>query len=106
MLPTLVLVDENGWLLFADRPQDAPIVHLNGPWTLGLQDYKTVFTAGHKTELQLGVGSHGVGPGSFSFVLYPNTIPATVYPVAEIDFPGRDKGDVPVKRKYTLKQRC
>jgi hypothetical protein len=98
--------DPGGWLLFADRPEDAPVVHLNGPWTLGLQDYKGRFTAGHKTELQIGVGTPGVGPGTFSFVLYKDTIPDTVYPVAEVTFPGRRKGDEPIKRKFTLKQRC
>jgi hypothetical protein len=99
--------DQNGNLLFADRPQDAPIVHLNGPWTLGLQDYKSRLTAGHKTMLQIGVGTFGVGPGTFSFVLYTNdTIPQTVYPVADIHFPAQEKGGEPVKRRYTLKQRC
>jgi hypothetical protein len=98
--------DQNGWLLFADRPQDAPVVHLNGPWTLGLQDYKGQFTAGHKTQLQIGIGTPGIGAGTFSFVLYKDTIPTTAYPVADITFPGRQKGDSPIKRKYTLKERC
>jgi hypothetical protein len=98
--------DQNGCLLFADRPQDAPVVHLNGPWTLGLQDHKGRFTAGHKTELQIGVGTFGIGPGTFSFVLYPDTIPETAYPQADIRFPARDRGAEPIKRKYTLKQRC
>jgi hypothetical protein len=98
--------DQNGYLLFADRPQDAPIVHLNGPWTLGLQDYKGRFTAGHKTELQIGVGTFGVGPGTFSFVLYKDTIPETAYPVADVRFPAREKGADPIKRQFTLKERC
>jgi hypothetical protein len=98
--------DQNGNLLFADRPEDAPVVHFNGPWTLGLQDWKAKFTAGHKTELQIGVGTFGLGGGSFSFVMYPDTIPQTVYPVAEISFPGREKGAEPIKRKYVLKERC
>src|SRR5262245_52648658 len=32
--------DGAGMLLFADRPQDAPIIHINGPFTLALQDRK------------------------------------------------------------------
>jgi hypothetical protein len=98
--------DQNGNLLFADRPEDAPVVHFNGPWALGLQDWKCKFAAGQKTMLQIGVGTFGVGPGSFSFVLYPDTIPAAVYPVAEISFPGKEKGGEPIKLKYTLKERC
>jgi len=56
--------------------------------------------------LQIGVGPQGVGPGTFAFVLYPNTIPNDVYPVAEINFAAKSPGQKPIKRKYTLKQRC
>jgi hypothetical protein len=98
--------DQNGYLLFADRTQDAPVIHFNGPWTLGLQDSKGRFTAGKKTTLRIGVGTAGIGPGSFAFVLYPDTIPETAHPQADINFPGRKKGAEPIKRKYTLKERC
>src|SRR5262245_42023628 len=79
--------DALGFLLFGATPKDAPLVHLNGPWTLGLQDIKQRLIAGHKSPLQIGVGTQGVGPGTFAFVLYPNTIPADAYPVAEFTFP-------------------
>jgi hypothetical protein len=98
--------DQNGLLLFADRPQDAPVIHFNGPWTLGLQDHKGRFTAGYKTDLQIGVGTFGVGPGTFSFVLYPDTIPPTAWPRADVRFPGAREGAEPVTRRYTLKERC
>src|SRR5207247_989401 len=96
--------DGLGMLLFADRPQDAPVIHLNGPWTLGLQDVKQRFTPGHKSQLQIGVGTQGVGPGTFSFVLYPDTIPNDAYPQAEITYPG--KSGKPIKEKLTLIKRC
>lgn len=98
--------DGQGWLAFATRPQDAPVIHLNGPWTLELQDVKQRLTAGQESMLQVGVGSKGVGPGTFSWVLYPGTIPADAYPQAEVTFPPRATGEGPVRRKYTLKQRC
>ncbi len=98
--------DGAGMLLFADRPQDAPVIHLNGPFTLGLQDRKQRFIPGEKLMLQIGVGPQGVGPGTFAFVMYPNTIPETAYPEAEITFPAGGPGQAAVKRKYTLKQRC
>ena len=98
--------DGLGYLLFAPRPQDAPVIHFNGPWTLGLQDVKQRLTAGRKTELQIGVGTPGEGPGTFAFVLYPDTIPADVYPVAEITYPPRAKGDPPPAGRYVLKDRC
>jgi hypothetical protein len=98
--------DGLGNLLFANRPQEAPIVHLNGPWTLGLQDIKQHLVVGQKTNLQLGVGTQGVGPGTFSFVLYPNTIPEKVYPEAVVTFPGRDASAKPLTEKVTFTKRC
>ena len=98
--------DGLGFLVFASRPQDAPVIHLNGPWTLGLQDIKQRLTSGHKSNLQIGVGTQGVGPGTFSFVLYPETIPPDVYPVAEITFPPKSPAGKPITDKYTLKERC
>jgi hypothetical protein len=56
--------------------------------------------------LQIGVGTQGIGPGTFTFVLYPDTIPNTVYPDADITFPAKSSGDKPIQKKYTLKQRC
>jgi hypothetical protein len=98
--------DGLGFLLFADRPADAPVIHFNGQWTLGLQDLKQHLTAGHKSQLQIGVGTQGIGPGTFSFVLYPDTIPTDAYPVADITFPPKAAGEKPIRQKYTLKQRC
>ena len=98
--------DGAGMLLFAEKPQDAPIIHLNGPFTLALQDRKQRLIVGEKMMLQIGVGPQGVGPGTFAFVLYPNTIPTDAYPEAEITFPAISPGQEAIKRKYTLKERC
>jgi hypothetical protein len=98
--------DGLGYLLFADKPQDAPIIHFNGPLTLGLQDVKQRLIPGQESMLQIGVGTQGIGAGTFSFVLYPNTIPNDVYPEADITFPAKNSGDKPIQKKYTLKQRC
>ena len=98
--------DGAGMLLFADRPQDAPIIHLNGPFTLALQDRKQRFIPGDKTMFQIGVGPQGLGAGTFAFVLYPDTIPNDVYPEAEVTFPAKAPGQTPVTQKYTLKERC
>jgi hypothetical protein len=98
--------DGAGMLLFGDSPQDAPIIHLNGPFTLGLQDRKQRFIVGEESMLQIGVGPQGVGPGTFAFVLYPDTIPADAYPEAEIAFPAKSASAEPIKKKFTLKQRC
>jgi hypothetical protein len=98
--------DGAGMLLFSAKPQDAPIIHLNGPYTLILQDRKQRLIPGEKKMLQIGVGPQGVGPGTFAFVLYKDTIPDTVFPEAEITFPAKSAGEEPIRRKYVLKQRC
>src|SRR5262249_44944708 len=97
--------DGAGMLLFGDSPQDAPIIHLNGPFTLGLQDRKQRFIVGEKTMFQIGVGPQGIGPGTFAFVLYPDTIPVDAYPEAEITFPAKSGSAEPVKQKFSLKER-
>jgi hypothetical protein len=98
--------DGEGMLLFADKPQDAPIIHLNGPFTLALQDRKQRMIVGDKLMLQIGVGPQGVGPGTFAWVLYPNTVPNDAYPEAAITFPAKSPRGEAIKKKYTLKQRC
>jgi hypothetical protein len=98
--------DGTGYLAFADRPQDAPVSHLNGPWGFGLQDIKQHLAAGQQTMLQLGVGTAGIGPGTFAFVQYPNTIPDDAYPVGEFTFPAADGGGPALKQTVTFKKRC
>ncbi|HEV3235851.1 MAG TPA: hypothetical protein VGZ25_02615 [Gemmataceae bacterium] len=98
--------DGAGMLLFADSPKDAPIIHLNGPFTFALQDRKQRLIAGDKTMLQIGVGPQGMGPGTFAFVLYPDTIPKDAYPEAVVTFPAKSAQQKPIEKKYTLKERC
>ena len=98
--------DGLGMLVFAAKPQDAPVIHVNGPWTLGLQDMKQRFTAGQKSNLQIGVGTQGIGPGTFSFVLYADTIPTDVFPICEPTFPPKSPDAKPITLKQPLKDRC
>ncbi len=98
--------DGLGYLVFSDRLEDAPIVHFNGPWTLGLQDIKQHLEVGEKTMLQIGVGTPGVGAGTFSFVLYPGLIPNDAYPVAEVTYPSNGTEKTEGSTRFTLKKRC
>jgi WD40 repeat protein len=95
--------DGLGFLLFADRPAEAPIIHINGPWTLGLHVMQRLMV-GSRSKLQIGIGTQGLGPGTFAFY-FPNfqTIPADAYPVADITFPPKTPGEKPIRQKYTLK---
>ena len=98
--------DGLGYLVFGDRPQNAPVIHFNGPWTLGLQDINQRIQRGKPVMLQIGVGTQGVGAGTFSFVLYPGLIPDAAHPVAEITFPRKEPGSKGVPRTVTLTKRC
>jgi len=97
--------DGAGHLQFADKPEKAPIIHLNGPFTLALQDWRQKLLVGTNSILQIGVGPQGLGAGTFAFVRYANTIPSDVYPEADISFPVKG-GEESIMRKYTLKERC
>jgi hypothetical protein len=98
--------DGLGYLLFADKPEDAPVIHVNGPWTLGLQDFKQRLIVGRKSNLQIGVGTPGVGPGTFAYVMYPGTIPADAYPSADITFPLKTAVGTQTTKQHTLTDRC
>src|SRR5262245_47036639 len=54
---------------FADRPQDAPIVHMDGPLTLKPRDTKQVFVRGGTTHFPVMVGTQGLGKGTFTQLL-------------------------------------
>jgi hypothetical protein len=98
--------DGQGCLLFGADPKSAPIIHFNGPWTLGMQDINQQLVVGKPRQLQIGVGSQGIGPGTFSFVHYSGLIPDNVHPVADIAFPSKSPGGSPILSKVLLKGRC
>jgi hypothetical protein len=97
--------DIRGILKFADRPGDAPVIHFGGPWQVTLFESKRL-TAGRETELVLGVGTPGLGAGTFAYVAYEGVIPKSAYPRVEITYPPRRPGVPPLKELYELKDRC
>ena len=78
--------DLNGLLMFAGRSEDAPIVHFRGPLTVTLFDRQQL-TIGRQKQLDLAVGTPGLGPGTTALVGYEGFIPRDVHPHAEIVFP-------------------
>src|SRR5262249_27459029 len=85
-------------LQFADRPQDAPIVHLNGPLTLHLVDPPRKWAPGESVDLAVLFGTPGLGKNTFAYMIrsYGSR------PVAEIQFPGKNPGDPPMSVKVAL----
>jgi hypothetical protein len=86
---------------FADRPQDAPIVHVDGPLTLKPMDTKQVFVRGDTpSRFPVMVGTPGLGKGTFTRLLFFEGDPDGV---AEIVFPHRDPASKSIVVKVSLK---
>jgi hypothetical protein len=94
---------------FADRPQDAPVVHFDGPLTVEVADKDLVLARGDKATdfgVYMLTRGHGERLGSTVLVDYGLGVPVGAEPVVDIEFPGKEPGGKPVLAKYTLKQRC
>lgn len=99
------VLDINGLLRFADKPQDAPIIHFGGPLQVTLFG-KQRLMIDRDEDVYLGVGTPGVGPGTTAFIGYEGVMPEKLYPVLEITYPSKKPGDPPVQERYELKERC
>jgi hypothetical protein len=84
-------------LVFADRPSEAPIAHIGGPESIELSYYG--LGAG-SMALRVRVGTPGLGKGVFAARVLP-----AVTPVAQIEFPSKNRGAPPIMTKVTLKDR-
>jgi hypothetical protein len=94
-------VSEEKKLLFADRPGEAPIVHIDGPLTFGLEDPKQVFVRGDKpSPLPVMVGTPGLGEETFTSLVFESNAPAAL---ATIAFPSRKAGGKPIVVEVPLK---
>ena len=98
-------VDVNGVLQFADHAKDAPILHFDGPLQVTLFG-RHELKIGRESDVVLGVGSAGVGPGSQTYINYEGVIPEKAYPTLEFAYPPKKPGEPPVRQKYELKKRC
>lgn len=98
-------LDGTGVLQFAERPQDAPIVHFGGPFQVTLFGSQQL-TVDRETDVVLGVGTRGVGPGTFTWTDYENVIPTDIFPTLDIVYPPKYPGDRPLRQHYELKMRC
>ncbi|MBI3407126.1 MAG: hypothetical protein HY040_02065 [Planctomycetes bacterium] len=93
-------------LVFADCPQDAPVLPFGGPMTMRFALGMThSFSLTEEFNLQAEIGTFGSGPGSFVFMMN-DTFPKDLHPVAEIEWPHREAGKSPITMNVSLKQRC
>lgn len=77
---------------FRAERADAPVIHVDGPLSLGPVEAlggQTLWL-GEDNDFQVSLGTPGVGAGSFSFAMY-DEFPERARPTAVIRFPGRDE---------------
>jgi hypothetical protein len=94
----------DGVLQFADRPQDAPIIHFGGPLTLTTMQRQTI-RRGKSGYVRMGLGTPGLGAGTFAFTHYDKLVPKGAHPVFDLVFPA-PPGHAPMRVHYALERRC
>jgi hypothetical protein len=126
-------VDVNGFLVFADSPEQAPVVHFDGPLTMGLVPATevtrsaTLVKKGDRTEvvrettvrailprferggkdadLRVAVGTVGQGKGTFA-AIHHTGLASGIHPVAELEFPHQASPKGPIHITLALRNRC
>ncbi len=98
-------LDSNGVMQFAERPQDAPVLHFGAPWQVTLFG-KHQLTIDRETHVILGVCSPGVGAGTSTWINYENVIPTDKYPTLDVVYSSKHPGEPPLREHYELKRRC
>ncbi|MCI0356939.1 MAG: hypothetical protein L0211_00445 [Planctomycetaceae bacterium] len=99
-------MDGAGFLQFADRREQAPIVHFRGQMQMGLHSPQQLVLGSQPAELLTVVGTPGLGKGTFASVPYAGLISDGAAPEAEIAFPPAVPVSTSLKAKYTLPHRC
>jgi hypothetical protein len=97
--------DLHGFLKFADKPEEAPIIHFRGPWEATLYSRQHL-TIGRETDLDVGVGTPGLGPGTTLWTRHDDFVPEQGFLTAEVLYPPMRKGQAPIRELYELKKRC
>jgi hypothetical protein len=102
-----------GVLLFADRPQDAPIVHFGGPLTLTIFDWhkplqpRQIVRSDRKEEYSILVATPVFGGKYEAFTMidgyFPDLAGDGKFPTVVVEFPGKNLGDSGIVPKVTLR---
>lgn len=99
--------DETGPLTLAGSAKEAPVLHFGGPLQMGFEvQHPLVKKGADAYELSVGVGTQGLGTGSFVHLKYWNdAVPEKSQPSAVLEFPS-GPGKPPVRVETVLKERC
>lgn len=96
--------DKNGILQLAARPEEAPVIHFGGPWTMW-PDGQQKLVRGRNEDLVLKLGTPGHGAGTFACICYDILVPDRAKPHLRIEYPARSQEKALV-RNYVLEDRC
>jgi hypothetical protein len=91
--------------LLADRPQDAEVLHIDGPLTLNLVEPEgpPLVRGKEPKDLCVCVGTFG---RNTTVMVQNKAVPANAHPLAEIEFPSKQPGGKPIHVKVVLNRRC
>jgi hypothetical protein len=99
-----------GSVRFADRPQDAPLLHFDGPLTMGFTDPdKQVLARGdQRSQINAWIGTPSPGKRQGATVVLDHSkgVPFDIHPVVSIGFPNKDPNGKPITITAVLNQRC
>jgi len=98
--------EQDGYATFADRPQEAPIIHFDGPLTLCVDEAKfgpLELRRGETTELYAKLTTPGL---QATTVMQSDGPPDSAHPIVEIDWPASESGDPPLHSRVELRERC
>jgi hypothetical protein len=99
-----VTFDAHGSFRFAERAEDAPIVHFGGPLQMALRIEQSL-RRGTRDSIMTMIGTPGLGGGTFAALDYPR-VPQRVHPVAEVEFPPAPGQSSPTRVTVPLDYRC
>jgi hypothetical protein len=97
--------NRQGHLVFADRPQDAPVIHFGGPLTMYLYPDQKLTRGEPSSEPKTSIGTPGLGKGTFAIAAYDH-VPNDTHPVAKVEFPPKTLGKEPITMEVPLTKRC
>jgi hypothetical protein len=101
--------DGAGLLALGASSKDAPVIHFNGPLTLGLLPGQALIRGDKGAELRASITTPGLGNGATAY-LYHSTreglVAEGVHPVAEVEYPAGTAGKKPPAARVPLTQRC
>lgn len=97
-------VDADGPLQFAEKAEDAPVIHFGGKPKLGLVGIHELII-GRSSDLSLGIGAKGLGKGTMAWIEL-NEIPKNVDLLARVSFPkSSTEATVPPEAEYPMTDR-